>query len=162
MPSLMRYINIVSRCAAIWRSDKLKGTELGDQHYPYILTVCRQPGISQDAIARRLFINKSNVTRSLSYLETHGFVTREHSPEDRRITLVYPTEKAHEILPLVRSIIRGWNAYITEGFSEEEMEMYVEMTERLAARAAEYAKLSNEAFTDLDGATKRPRREEDK
>lgn len=160
MPSLMRYINIVSRCAAIWRSDKLEGTELGDQHYSYILTVCRQPGISQDAIARRLFINKSNVTRGLSYLESHGFVTREHSTEDRRIILVHPTEKAYEILPRVREIIRGWNAYITEGFSEEEMEMYMEMTERLAARAADYAKLSSDAFTDLDGATRKPRRED--
>ena len=161
MPSLMRYINIVSRCASIWRTDKLKGTELGDQHYSYILVVCRRPGISQDAISRRLFINKSNVTRSLAYLEDHGFVTRERDSEDRRQTLVYPTEKALEILPKVREIIKGWNSYITEGFTEEEMEMYMAMTERIAARAAEYAKLSSDAYTDLDGATK-PKKEEEK
>ena len=158
MPSLMRYINIVSRCAAMWRADKLEGTELGDQHYPYIITVCRNPGISQDAIARKLFINKSNVTRSLSYLESHGFVTREQSSEDRRITLVYPTEKAQEILPTVRAIIRGWNAYITEGFTEEELEMYMDMTERLAARAAEYAKLSSDAYSDLESVIKKPKK----
>ena len=150
MPSLMRYINIVSRCASMWRADKLEGTELGDQHYPYILTVCRNPGISQDAIARRLFINKSNVTRSLSYLEAHGFVTREQSSVDRRITLVYPTEKAQDILPTVRSIIRDWNAYVTEGFTEEELEMYMDMTERLAAKAAEYAKISSDSYSDLE------------
>ncbi|MBR4034509.1 MAG: MarR family transcriptional regulator [Clostridia bacterium] len=158
MPSLMRYINIVSRCAAIWRADKLEGTELGDQHYTYIITVCRNPGISQDAIARKLFINKSNVTRSLSYLETHGFVTREQSSEDRRITLVYPTEKAHDILPTVRSIIRGWNAYITEGFTEEELEMYMDMTARLAARAADYAKLSSDAYSDLESVIHKPKK----
>lgn len=158
MPSLMRYINIVSRCAAIWRADKLEGTELGDQHYTYIITVCRNPGISQDAIARKLFINKSNVTRSLSYLETHGFVTREQSSEDRRITLVYPTEKAHDILPEVRSIIRGWNAYITEGFTEEELEMYMDMTARLAARAADYAKLSSDAYSDLESVIHKPKK----
>ena len=161
MPSLMRYINIVSRCAAIWRTDKLEGTELGDQHYSYILVVCRRPGISQDAISRKLFINKSNVTRSLAYLEEHGFVTRERDSEDRRQTLVYPTEQALEILPKVREIIRGWNSYITEGFTEEEMEMYMAMTERIAARAAEYAKLSSDAYTDLDGGAK-PKKEEDK
>ena len=121
----MRYINIVSRCATIWRTDKLEGTELGDQHYSYILVVCRRPGISQDAISRRLFINKSNVTRSLSYLEEHGFVTRERDPEDRRQTRVYPTEKAIDILPRVREMIKGWNSYITEGFTEEEMEMSI-------------------------------------
>ena len=158
MPSLMRYINIVSRCASMWRSDKLEGTELGDQHYPYILTVCRNPGISQDAIARKLFINKSNVTRSLSYLETHGFVTREQSSEDRRITLVYPTAKAEEILPTIRTIIRGWNAYITEGFTEEELEMYMDMTERLAAKAADYAKLSSDAYSDLESAINKPKK----
>ena len=160
MPSLMRYINIVSRCAAIWRTDKLEGTELGNQHYSYILVVCRRPGISQDAIARRLFLNKSNVTRSLAYLEEHGFVTRERDPEDRRQTLVYPTEKALEILPKVREIIKGWNSYITEGFTEEEMEMYISMTERIAARAADYAKLSSDAYTDLDGTAKQKKEDE--
>jgi DNA-binding MarR family transcriptional regulator len=152
MPSLTRYINIVSRCAAIWRADKLEGTELGDQHHSYILVVCRHPGISQDTIARRLFLNKSNVTRSLAYLEEHGFVTRERDREDRRQTLVYPTEKAFEVLPHVREIIKGWNSYITEDFTEEELEMYFAMTRRIAERAAEYAKLSSDAYTDLDSA----------
>lgn len=161
MPSLMRYINVVSRCSSIWRSDKLADAELGDQHASYILVICRHPGISQDAIARRLFINKSNVTRSLIYLEAHGFVTREHSSEDRRSILVHPTEKAYEVLPRVREIIRGWNDYITEGFSEEELEMYLEMSRRLAARAADYAKLSSDAFSDLEGST-RLNAEEDK
>jgi DNA-binding MarR family transcriptional regulator len=152
MPSLTRYINIVSRCAAIWRADKLEGTELGDQHHSYILVVCRHPGISQDTIARRLFLNKSNVTRSLAYLEEHDFVTRERDREDRRQTLVYPTEKAFEVLPRVREIIKGWNSYITEDFTEEELEMYFAMTRRIAERAAEYAKLSSDAYTDLDSA----------
>ena len=35
------------------------------------------------------------------------------------------------------------------------------MTERIAARAAEYAKLSSDAYTDLDGGAK-PKKEEDK
>ena len=61
----------------------------------------------------------------------------------------------------MREIIRGWNSYITEGFTEEEMEMYLSMTERLAERAAEYAKLSSDAFTDLDSAIK-PKKEDGK
>ena len=97
----------------------------------------------------------------LSYLEEKGYVTRERDPEDRRSILVYPTDRAYEALPTIREIIRGWNSYITEGFTEEEMEMYMAMTERIAARAAEYAKLSSDAYTDLDGGAK-PKKEEDK
>ena len=32
--------------------------------------------------------------------------------------------------------------------------MYMAMTERIAARAADYAKLSSDAYTDLDSANK--------
>jgi len=144
----------------MWRADKLKDTDLGDQHHSYILAVCRHPGISQDSIARRLFINKSTVTRSLSYLEGHGYVTREHSDEDRRVILVYPTEKALEVLPRVRETIHSWNSYLTEDFTEEEMEMYMSMTMRIAERAAEYAKLSSDAFSDIDGVPPKPKRED--
>lgn len=146
----MRYVNIVSRCGATFRGERLRDTDLGDTHHSYILTVCRNPGISQDKLARRLFINKSNVTRNLAYLESHGYVTRTQSETDRRVICVYPTEKAIDSLPKIRSILHEWNDYITEGFTDEEMEMFLSMMSRVAARAAELAEISEEAYSDID------------
>ena len=140
MPALMKYINCTCRCGSAWRTEKLKDTDLGESHHTYIFTVCRNPGISQEAIARRLFINKSNVTRSLAHLEKHGYVTRERSAEDKRVTLVYPTEKAFDALPLVREILGEWNGIITRGFSDEELEIFTQMMERVAANAKEFTK----------------------
>lgn len=148
MPSLMRYINVISRCGAVWRGDKLKDTDIGAAHTRYILTVCRHPGISQDKIAKRTYINKSNVTRNLAYLESCGYVERRQSATDKRVVEVYPTEKAFEILPAVQSAVREWNRYLTEDLSDEEMEMFMSMLSRLAGRAAEYAKVSIEAEDD--------------
>lgn len=148
MPSLMRYINVISRCGAVWRRDKLKDTDIGAAHTSYILTVCRHPGISQDKIAKRTYINKSNVTRNLAYLESCGYVERRQSATDKRVVEVYPTEKAFEILPAVQSAVREWNRYLTEDLSDEEMEMFMSMLSRLAGRAAEYAKVSIEAEDD--------------
>lgn len=148
MPSLMRYINVISRFGAVWRGDKLKDTDIGAAHTSYILTVCRHPGISQDKIAKRTYINKSNVTRNLAYLEYCGYVERRQSETDKRVVEVYPTEKAFEILPAVQSAVREWNRYLTEDLSDEEMEMFMSMLSRLAGRAAEYAKVSIEAEDD--------------
>lgn len=148
MPSLMRYINVISRGGAVWRGDKLKDTDIGAAHTSYILTVCRHPGISQDKIAKRTYINKSNVTRNLAYLESCGYVERRQSATDKRVVEVYPTEKAFEILPAVQSAVREWNRYLTEDLSDEEMEMFMSMLSRLAGRAAEYAKVSIEAEDD--------------
>ena len=145
----MRYINVISRCGAVWRGDKLKSTDIGASHTSYIMTVCRHPGISQDKLAKRIYINKSNVTRNLAYLESCGYVERRQKDTDKRVTEVYPTEKAMEILPTVQNMLREWNNYLTEDFSEEEMEMFMSMLSRLARKAADYAKVSLDAEDDV-------------
>lgn len=152
----MRCINTVSRCGAIYRADRLKGTDLGDTHHSYILTLCRCPGISQDSLARKLFINKSNVTRTLAYLESHGYVRREQSPNDRRVLLVYPTEKAQAALPGIRSMLRDWNAYMAEALTEEEAAQLTAIMPKLAKRAAAYAGVSDEVFGDGNDAKATP------
>ena len=98
MPSFSRNINVISRCASTYRADKLDGYGISSAHYFYILAVCRTPGISQDKLAQRLYINKSSVARVLQTLESDGFITRCQNEIDRRETLVYPTKKAEEIL----------------------------------------------------------------
>ncbi len=140
MPSLMRYVNIISRSGVSYRSERLSDTDLNGFHTSYLINVCRHPGISQDKLAEKLCINKSNVTRNLVYLEQHGYIERHPSEEDRRVMQVFPTEKALDILPRILDIVREWNGYITSDFSDEEMEMFLEMMSRASARAKEYAK----------------------
>lgn len=139
MPKFMKNINIIGRCAGMFRSDKLKDTGLGACHHSYILAICRNPGISQDELAREICINKSNVTRHLASLEESGYVERKPSEQDKRVTLVFPTEKALDILPTVRSVIREWNEYLTEGMDEEELERFAQTLSRIAQRAKEYS-----------------------
>ena len=140
----MRRINMISRISTIYYDDRLKDTELGACHHSYIITICKNPGISQDKLAQKLFINRSNVTRQISYLEEKGYVKRKQSPTDKRVLLVYPTDKANEVLPFVREIVKDWNSYITEGFSEDELDCLGDMLSRILARAKEYAKLKGE------------------
>ncbi len=140
MPSLMRYINIISRCGLLWRGDKLRGTGLKPGQAPYILALCHTPGLSQEQIARRVYIDKSNVTRHLGALEREGFVERRQSEADRRVTLVYPTQKAYDIHPYVRQITHEWNEYLTEGWTEEEVTALKTLLDRVSDRAAAYAR----------------------
>ena len=145
MPSFMRQINIIGRCSAMIRNDKLADTGLTGWHYSYILTLCRRPGQSQDQLARHIYINKSNVTRHLAQLEKNGYVERRQSEEDKRVTLVYPTQKAYDVLPQVRQVIRDWNGYLTEDFTPEEMELFNEMLSRITQKATEAV---NKEFED--------------
>ena len=138
MSTIMRKVNILSRCEGIYRVDKLNMAEIKPWHHTYILSICGSPGLSQDDLAKHICTNKSNVARNLSFLEENGYVLREHDNNDRRVIKVYPTNKMLEILPRVREITINWNNYIAEDLTEEEFSNFQSVLERLVKKAEVY------------------------
>ena len=138
MVGLMKNINRIARCAEQYRNDRLEPFGLTGSQYSVILSVCREPGITQDRLSELVYINKSNVARQLSQLEENGYVTREQGEKDRRMIKVFPTEKSLETVPVIRDTLRQWSEYITEGFDESEKEILLAMLEKMKDRAAEY------------------------
>ena len=138
MPTLMRQINTISRCASTYRGDKLTSSEITPCHHSFILAISHHPGITQEALSKHIYVNKSNVTRTLSYLEDHGFVTRTPNPEDKREILVFPTDKMAQILPEVKAIAKSWNEYLTEDFTPEELSLFNSMLEKITLKAKKY------------------------
>ena len=147
MPSIMRSINVISRCATVYRADRLPDSEITPCHHVYIFAICKHPGISQEQLARHICINKSTVTRTLSYLEDHGYVTRRQSETDKRITKVFPTQKMFDIHPKIKAISDDWNAYLCAELSEEERAGFGAILEKLQARAQKYIDTKDEQKT---------------
>ena len=104
---------------------------IGGCQAKYLLAVAREPGISQEELARSLFVNKSNVARQIEALERAGLVRREENERDRRAVLVYPTGKLQEALPRIREVFAAWRALVTEGFTAEERETLARLTGKL-------------------------------
>jgi hypothetical protein len=137
MTHILKQINTISRCAGLFRAEKLENGELGACHHSYIIAICRNPGITAEELSRRLCVNKSNVARNLSYLEDKGYVKREQSQEDKRALLCYPTEKMLRVLPRVREIVAEWNRLLTSDLSEEELSAFASTLDKIALRARE-------------------------
>lgn len=143
MSFVMKYIGTIFRCAAQYRTERLSHIGLNGAQCIYILNISHNPGISQDKLARIMYINKSNVTRQLQILEENGFIQRKTSETDKRTTEVYLTRKAIENMPIVQLVLQEWNDYITEGFSDEEKACFTELLDRAAQRSRMYADKAN-------------------
>ena len=78
-------------------------------------------------------------------MEEHGYVSRIHSEADKRVTLVYPTDKMRQVLPDVKRIVEEWNEYLTAGLTEAELAQFRALLERLALRAKKYSDDREEA-----------------
>ena len=138
MPALMHNITDIARCAAQYRTEELAPLGLKACHASYLAVICRTPGITQDQLARQIFINKSNVARQLVILEEDGFVERRPSPEDKRAIQVFPTQKALDTLPEIRSMLRTWEELVAQDLTAEERELVVGLLRKMKDRAAEW------------------------
>lgn len=137
MATIMRKMNMISRCESIYRTQQLDGVDLQGVHHSFILAICNNPGKSQEWLAQHICLNKSNITRHLSHLEQNGYIQRKSDDHDKRILLVYPTAKMLEILPEARKIVERWNGYIAQDFSAEELKLFHSMLDRMEMRAKE-------------------------
>lgn len=133
--AFVRNINTISRCAALYRDAHLADCGLSGWQAPYIPEICAAPGITQDQLALRLHVNRSNVTRQLAMLEENGFVLRRRSESDRRAVEVYPSQKAEETLSAVPGRIPGRREKLFYDLTSEERDRLESLLERLARRA---------------------------
>ena len=138
MPDLMHHITEIARCAALFRQEELTPLGLKSCHSSYLAAICTSPGITQDQLARRIFINKSNVARQLAILEEDGYVERRQAPDDKRAIQVFPTQKAHDAMPEIIRIFRVWESFVAQDLSEEESKSLAAMLEKMKSRSADW------------------------
>ena len=131
MSQIIRNITEIARCGAQYRTDTLAPMGLKSCHASYLIEICANPGISQDGLAARICINKSNVARQAAILEEDGFVIRTPSTQDKRIMQLYPTQKTLDLLPFISPILSRWEACLTADISDEERAVLDRVLERM-------------------------------
>ena len=136
MERIMKYINRVYRASLLDRSEAFAEENLAGQQLSYILQICRSPGLTQDELSARLFVNKSTVTRQVSQMIQNGYIIRHCDPEDRRAKLLYPSEKAREIYPRIMEYLENWNESLTGMLKPEEQDQLLYFLKHLASAAS--------------------------
>jgi DNA-binding MarR family transcriptional regulator len=101
------------------------------------LIICREPGRSQEELARELCVNKSTVARNINYLEEKGFVSRIPFPGDKRQFSVYPTEKALAVLPQIKKASTEWMTLLSDGIPPADLEIFDTVLQRMQEKARE-------------------------
>ncbi len=135
MAGIIRSLTFISRCGAQYRSGKLDPLGITARQASSLMAICRSPGISQDQLSRRVVLNKSNITRQLDKLEVLGLVRRSPNPENKRMTQVFPTEKALELMPQIRQVYRTWREYLLADLTDEEYAALEQLVGKIEARA---------------------------
>ena len=145
MSRITRWISITERCAMLYRNIAFKDIDLLPSHHMYIYYLCNHPeGVSQDALAKKVYVNKSSVARSIKTLIEAGFVYRKKNLDDKRAYKVYPTKKAYDTLPYIKETMGKFNEIITSGLKEEEIDILNNLLTKVANNASSHIELNYE------------------
>ena len=137
MARFMKMLNNICRSQAIYRHSRVSADDLQSSHYAFVLAICREPGRSQEDLARELCVNKSTVARNVNCLEEKGYVTRIPLPQDKRQFSVFPTDKAQRVLPEIKAVSSEWMTQLSEGIPPAELDTFDSVLKRMQERARE-------------------------
>ena len=136
MTQIIRDITEITRAGAEYKATNLAPYGLKGCHASYLTEICACPGISQDRLAQKICINKSNVARQAAILEDDGFILRKPSQADKRVMELYPTEKTLTLMPEITEILNKWEDFLLADLSEEEVEHVHFILQRMRDKAS--------------------------
>ena len=80
--------------------------------------------MTMSELSEALFIDNSTITGLVDRLEKRGFLCRRADEADRRRYSISITETGFEEITRAGALVNGVNAMVSQGFSDEEMEIF--------------------------------------
>jgi len=113
----------------------LKKYELSSGSIPYIFTLEKNEGISQNKISKEIGNDKAMSARTITKLIELDFVHKTQDEKDSRAYNLYLTAKAKELLPKIRKEIQAVVNLVTEDLTEEDKLITTKSLKKILDRA---------------------------
>ena len=124
MVDIFKCFSITSKHANVYLDQVLEPFGLCSSHRVFIKRIIQNPGITRDTIKNIAHVHPSNTTRTIDYLEEKGFIIKSLKEEDKRICMLFPTDKLFEVYKVLEVAENNWINIITEGMTAEELYSY--------------------------------------
>ena len=113
----------------------------------YILMIVDREGTPSTQLGPRMGMEPTSLSRTLKTMETRGLIRREFDGTDKRKVLIFLSEKGIEMRRIVRNKIIEFNAKILGNISEEKLNTYQEVLDKIDLLAEEELKIMNKTTT---------------
>ncbi|HUW70319.1 MAG TPA: MarR family winged helix-turn-helix transcriptional regulator [bacterium] len=134
-PTILRYVSILYRYSQIYLARRLKPLHSSAGLYPFILAVCRQPGMNQESLSDLLVMDKGTTAKAVKELELKGCIVRKPDQSDRRTNRLYPTTQGEALRDELDVFLLEWKEILWKGFSDSEKTQSYDLMMRMAANA---------------------------
>ncbi|MEJ6781589.1 MarR family winged helix-turn-helix transcriptional regulator [Aminobacter sp. Piv2-1] len=128
-----------------------RGSEYGlsAAQWRLLVRLVKEEGVAQARLAELLEIEPISVSRLLDRMEEGGWIERRQATADRRVRMIFPTDKARDAFAKVKAVAGEVYELALAGLSQEERLAMVHglrtVVDNLAAHEAGEANCTREA-----------------
>jgi DNA-binding MarR family transcriptional regulator len=119
---------------------KENNLDITREQWVFLIKLHQKDGIPQNKLAFITERDKTSLTRLVKTMERKGLITRQSSDKDRRIKLVFLTQKAKKLykesLPIMQKTIKD----LQKNLSEEEIRLTIQVLQKFQMTIGDYTK----------------------
>ena len=127
--------SILYRCSQKYYDKVLSDLNLGSGQLPFLIFIYENEGITMNGLAEKGCYDKGTVTKGVQRLVEAGYVVMMSDEHDKRVKMLFTTEKAKEIMAQIYLIRQNWWEMITQQMSEEEAALFGTLQAQAAQNA---------------------------
>ena len=112
---------------------RIKQLRVTGPQWRVLVTVARNPGITQRAAAELLEVEPITLSRKVDLLEQAGLIERRSVTGDRRARALHLTDHAAPLVDMMRAEAMALQDVALEGFSDAEQANFADYVDRFRA-----------------------------
>ncbi|MDU9049922.1 MAG: MarR family transcriptional regulator [Candidatus Electrothrix sp. Rat3] len=125
------HCNLTTKTFLSALGEKLKGTDVSPSQFLALANLTALGPLSQSELADRLAITGATTARLIDRMERDEWVRRERDPEDQRVNMIIPTEKAARTWAEISSAGREVLNQAYQGISKKELETVKQILQKI-------------------------------
>lgn len=100
-----------------------EGIEITPEQWTVLYYLWTRDGVTQQELCNLTFKDKPGMTRLIDNLEKQNCVQRVPGKQDRRINIIYLTDKGRSLEPITKPIVMGVIAEALDSLSQNDIEV---------------------------------------
>lgn len=132
----MRNMSIICRQMKIFAQKRMSEYNLGFPEMVILMYLSANDNVNQEQISRFFEIDKGSIAKTVKKLEDKKLISRNENKEDKRENIISISETAQCIVEKMNEILGEWFSKVFDGLSEDDIESYNRITERMAFNAS--------------------------
>jgi len=147
--SVGKWVSVLYRYTQSYLKRKLEPYNLGAGQLPILLLLFQKEDVRQVDLARQLQLDKTSMARTISKLETNGYVRRNKDDQDYRAYRISLTPQARNFKNKLLPILKSWTNILMQDFNAVEQDQFIAFLSKAAENAEQELKGDG---SDTDGS----------